>query len=95
MTDWRQRLREVIKRKGFKQYLVAEDAGIASVTLTRILTNPASDPRLSTIVRVARAIDEPVSALLDEPLIKAADSGELQTAIGILQRVLARSSGAE
>src|SRR5204862_495663 len=58
VTDWRQRLRDIIKRKGYKQYLVAEDAGITNVTLSRTLTNPRSNPYLSTIVRIAYAIDE-------------------------------------
>src|ERR1044071_5831072 len=64
VTDWRQRLRDIITRKGYKHYLVAEDAGITNVTLSRTLTNPRSNPYLSTIVRIAHAIDEPVGALL-------------------------------
>lgn len=92
MTDWRQRLREIIKRKGYKHYLVAEDAGITNVTLSRTLTNPRSNPHLNTIVRIAHAIDEPVGALLGEPLLSATDVEELQTAISVLQRLLARGA---
>lgn len=92
MTDWRQRLRDIIKRKGYKQYLVAEDAAITNVTLSRTLTNPTSDPHLSTIVRLARAVDEPVGALLGEPLLSATDVEELQSAISVLQRLLERGA---
>lgn len=95
MTDeWRTRLRAAIKRTGRKHSDVAWRAGITPVTLSRILNAPTCNPYFGTIVRLARAIDEPLSALASEPApLNAAEVQELQTAIGILQRLLARSTG--
>lgn len=92
MTDWRQRLRDIIKRKGYKHYLVAEDAGITNVTLSRTLTDPRSNPYLSTIVHIAHAVDEPVGAVLGEPLLSTTDAEELQAAISVIERLLARGA---
>ena len=90
----RQRLRVAIKRTGRKHSDIAWRAGVSPLTLSRILNEPACNPYFATILRLARAIDEPLGALVNEPApLSAADVQELQTASGILQRLLLRATG--
>ena len=64
---------------------------------TIILNDPTYDAHFTTIQRLAREINEPLGALVNEPApLNAVDVQELRTAIGILQRLLSigKNSGA-
>src|SRR5205823_1068846 len=63
----RQRLRAAIKRTGRKHSDIAWQASVSPLTLSRVLNEPACNPYFSTILRLARAIDEPLGALVGEP----------------------------
>lgn len=62
------RIASVIAAKGLKQVLVAHDAGITPATLSNIVNDKTKHPKFWIIVSIARAIDEPVSALVPEPV---------------------------
>ena len=94
MLNWRARLREAIEKSGKKQSAIAADAGITPTTLSRILTAAHERPTLDTIVRIARALDESVGWILDEPsfYLSADDQRKLHDAVRILDASL-RSAG--
>jgi transcriptional regulator with XRE-family HTH domain len=83
-STWRERLREAVARTGKKQWYIAEEAGITSATLSRILTGTHRAPGFETVVRITHAAGETVGWLLDEPGF--ALSGE--------QRAKVRTAGA-
>ncbi len=62
-----ERIGAVIAAKGLKQVLVAHDAGITQGTLSNIIRGETKQPKFRIIVAIARAIGEPVSALVPEP----------------------------
>lgn len=64
--EWRARLREAIRRTGLKQSAIAQTAGIAPATLSRILTGAMYRPSLDTVVRIAHATGESVGWILGE-----------------------------
>jgi hypothetical protein len=66
IDDWRQRLRDAVKRSGRKHSAIAWDAGITQVTLSRILNRPDCLPLFTTVCRIAHAVGETVGWLLDE-----------------------------
>lgn len=94
MLNWRARLREAIEKSGKKQSAIAADAGITPTTLSRILTAAHERPTLDTIVRIARALDESVGWILDEPsfYLSADDQRKLHDAVRVLDASL-RSAG--
>ncbi len=94
MSTWRARLRIAIEKSGKKQSAIAADAGITPTTLSRILTAAHERPTLDTIVRIARALDESVGWILDEPsfYLSADDQRKLHDAVRILDASL-RSAG--
>ncbi len=94
MLIWRTRLREAIEKSGKKQSAIAADAGITPTTLSRILTAAHERPTLDTIVRIARALNESVGWILDEPsfYLSADDQRKLHDAVRILDASL-RSAG--
>lgn len=94
MSTWRDRLRVAIEKSGKKQSAIAADAGITPTTLSRILTAAHARPTLDTIVRIARALDESVGWILDEPsfYLSADDQRKLHDAVRILDASL-RSAG--
>ena len=94
MLNWRARLRESIEKSGKKQSAIAADAGITPTTLSRILTAAHERPTLDTIVRIARALNESVGWILDEPsfYLSADDQRKLHDAVRILDASL-RSAG--
>ncbi|HXH93367.1 MAG TPA: XRE family transcriptional regulator [Thermoanaerobaculia bacterium] len=94
MLNWRARLREAIEKSGKKQSAIAADAGITPTTLSRILTAAHERPTLDTVVRIARALDESVGWILDEPsfYLSADDQRKLHDAVRILDASL-RSAG--
>jgi len=94
VLNWRARLREAIEKSGKKQSAIAADAGITPTTLSRILTAAHERPTLDTIVRIARALDESVGWILDEPsfYLSADDQRKLHDAVRILDASL-RSAG--
>jgi transcriptional regulator with XRE-family HTH domain len=67
MNDaWRWRLRDAIDQTGRTHTAVAEAAGIAPETLSRILNHEHSRPWLHTIVRLAREAGVTVGWVLGE-----------------------------
>jgi transcriptional regulator with XRE-family HTH domain len=67
VNNWRERLRLAVDRVNRKHSWVADCAGIAPATLSRILTGRAQ-PSFEIVVRVARACNVRVGWLLDEPV---------------------------
>jgi transcriptional regulator with XRE-family HTH domain len=63
-----EKLRGAIERKKRSQVSVAEEVGITPASLSAILTGKTADPGFFTILAIARAIDEPLSAIVDDPL---------------------------
>jgi transcriptional regulator with XRE-family HTH domain len=64
--NWRDRLRRAIHESGCTQIAIAERAGIAPETLSRILSGRQREPAFHTVVRVAHAAGVSVGWLLDE-----------------------------
>jgi len=58
----------VIKAKGLKQVLVAHDVGITAASLNNIIKGKTKNPSFWVVVRIARVIGEPVSALAGDPV---------------------------
>lgn len=66
-NDWRERLRETLRRSPRKQSFIARDAHINPATLSRIV-NGHMEPRFGTVVRIAKSLDVSVGWLLSEPV---------------------------
>lgn len=67
MNDaWRWRLRDAIDQSGRTHAAVAEAAGIAPETLSRLLNNDHSRPWLYTVVRIPHEVGVSVGWLLGE-----------------------------
>src|ERR1044071_7511678 len=64
--DWRDRLRAAIVRTGLKQSAIAEAAGVAPGTLSRILTGRLGNPSFETVVRIAHVCNESVGWIFGE-----------------------------
>jgi SOS-response transcriptional repressor LexA len=92
--SWRDRLRMAIDKSGKKHSAIAADAGVSPATLSRILTAVHERPTLDTIVRIARALNESVGWILDEPsfYLSADDQRKLHEAVRVLDASL-RSAG--
>jgi SOS-response transcriptional repressor LexA len=90
VLSWRARLRMAIEKSGKKQSAIAADAGITPTTLSRILTAAHERPTLDTIVRIARALNESVGWILDEPsyVLSADEQRKLHEAVKILESSL-------
>jgi transcriptional regulator with XRE-family HTH domain len=65
-VTWQERLREAVDRTGKKHSFVAEEAGIAPATLSRILTGRHQNPRFETVERIARACGVTIGWLMQE-----------------------------
>jgi SOS-response transcriptional repressor LexA len=63
------RLRAAIDGKRKSHSWVAEEVGITPSALSAILTGKTGDPSFFTVLAIARAIEEPLSALVDDPLV--------------------------
>lgn len=55
------------KERGMTQLQLAAAAGLGIATLSDIERGQITDPQLSTLEKLARALDKPASALLGEP----------------------------
>ncbi|HYI07499.1 MAG TPA: S24 family peptidase [Thermoanaerobaculia bacterium] len=64
-----ERLRAAIDAKGKSHAWVAEEVGITPASLSAILTGKTADPSFFTVLAIARAIEEPLSAIVDDPLV--------------------------
>lgn len=62
------RLRAAIEGKNISQAWVAEEVGMTPSALNLILTGKSQDPSFFTVLAIARAIGEPLSAIVDDPL---------------------------
>ena len=91
--DWRQRLRKAVRATGKKQTAIAEEAGLAPETLSRILNTTLSRPSFETIVRIAHGIDENVGWLLGEEgfALSAEETRDVARALAVLTKVLGRT----
>jgi transcriptional regulator with XRE-family HTH domain len=65
MTRFGVHLRRLREEKGLTRYRLAKLAGITPEGVSK-LERPGSDPKLSTLCRVARALGVPVRELLPE-----------------------------
>lgn len=63
-----ERLRAAINAKKISQAWVAEEVGITPASLSAILTGKTTNPSFFTVLAIARAIKEPLSAIVDDPL---------------------------
>lgn len=63
------RLRAAIDAKNISHGWVAEEVGMTPGALSAILTGTTKDPSFFTVLAIARAISEPLSALVDDPSI--------------------------
>lgn len=66
VVGWRERLRAAVKSSGRKQSAIAEEAGIAPETLSRVLNAGHISPELETVAAIAHAVNQNVGWLLDE-----------------------------
>lgn len=64
-----ERLRAAIDRKNKSHAWVAQEVGITAASLSAILTGKTADPSFFTVLAIARTIDEPLSAIVDDPLV--------------------------
>jgi len=79
-----------VKSSGRKQSTIAEDAGIAPETLSRVLNAVHVSPELETVAAIAHAIDENVGWLLDERgfTLSAEQQARLAEVVSFLQTAL-------
>lgn len=66
MKNWRDRLREAVRRSGMKHSVIARDAGIAPETLSRILNDKHARPAFRTVARIVHATGHTVGWVLNE-----------------------------
>jgi SOS-response transcriptional repressor LexA len=64
-----ERLRAAIDAKNLTHAWVAAEAGITKTALSNILTGSSQDPSFFTVLAIARVIEEPLSAIVDDPSI--------------------------
>lgn len=64
-----ERIRAAIDAKNKSHAWVAEEVGMTPAALSNILTGVTHDPGFFTVLAIARAIDEPLSAIADDPSI--------------------------
>jgi len=65
-----ERIRELITEKNISQDWVANEVGMTPAALSNILTGKTTDPSFFTVFAIARALNEPLSAITnDSPLI--------------------------
>ncbi|HEX2123166.1 MAG TPA: S24 family peptidase [Thermoanaerobaculia bacterium] len=62
----RERIQAAMDAKGWNQARLAAESGVAEETLSKIMTGATEDPQMSTLTRLAYALDETVGALLGE-----------------------------
>ena len=63
------RLRAAIDAKNISHAWVAEEVGMTPGALSNILTGTTNDPSFFTVLAIVRAINEPLSAIVDDPSI--------------------------
>ena len=90
MEQWRERLREAVRRTGEKHTLIAMDAGVAPETLSRILNAANQRPGLETVARIAHACGVSVGWLLgeDEYRLTADEQQTLREAAELILNLL-------
>jgi SOS-response transcriptional repressor LexA len=64
-----ERIRAAIDARNKSHAWVAEEVGMTATALSNILTGVTQDPGFFTVLAIARAIDEPLSAIVDDPTI--------------------------
>lgn len=64
--DLATRLRELLDQRGLTQSRVAELAGIPNETMNRIVKGTTKDPRVSTMLKIARALGVTLGSLAGE-----------------------------
>lgn len=63
-----ERLRAAIDRKNKSHAWVADEIEMTAASWSSILTGKTRDPSFFTVLAIARAIEEPLSAIVDDPL---------------------------
>lgn len=65
-TVIRIRLKEVLKEKNISMSMLSHESKISFSTISRIINDKNYSPTLSTLERIAKALNVPVSALYEE-----------------------------
>lgn len=60
------RLKEVLKEKNISMSMLSHESKISFSTISRIINDKNYSPTLSTLERIAKALNVPVSALYEE-----------------------------
>jgi len=63
-------LRRIRKAKGFTQQKLAERAGVSMIVVTKVEQGATKDPAMSSLVKLADALDVSVDALIDRTFPK-------------------------
>jgi len=92
--DYTERLRALVQANERKQSAIAQDAGIAEGTLSRILNGGIADPAFPTVVNIIHAAGETVGAFLGERgfALTAAQQEKLAETLGFLQAALLKAA---
>ena len=91
-----ERIRAAIDAKNKTHAWVAEEVGMTPAALSNILNGVTHDPGFFTVLAIARAIDEPLSAIVDDPTIfwTNAELGRLrETGDWLVKRTTAQHAG--
>jgi phage repressor protein C with HTH and peptisase S24 domain len=92
-VSWRERLRAAVDASGRKQSAIAEQAGVAPETLSRVLSGVHAQPSFDTIVRIAHSVGENVGTLIGEPafLLDAEQRADVRRVIEYLEAAVGAS----
>jgi DNA-binding XRE family transcriptional regulator len=64
-TKMAETLKRLRKRRGWTQPVLARKAGLAEVSIARLECGMRTDPRISTLRKLAKALKVPITTLLD------------------------------
>ncbi len=91
MTDWRERLRRAAQqhsaRAHRKQAAIAQDAGIAPATLSRILNGQHAHPLFETVVRIGYLVGEEPLSVHEQAALRATLTTMCETAAAVVQQL--------
>jgi DNA-binding Xre family transcriptional regulator len=67
MALFRLRVKEIAEAKGFNQSSLSRAANIHFTTIKRIYQDPYKDAAISTLAKIAKALDVSICELIEEP----------------------------
>ena len=65
------------KVKNFSQEEVARRSGLATVTISKLEEGRSNDPKVSTVSKLAKALDCPIEALLHQEPAQSGTEGRI------------------